>query len=138
MAMGRPGVSSRPARAGPMLLAPRLRTGLSVQTSTHPRATLWPAATEGGSGGLAADGQVAAAGPAMAGLGRGGDAELLGDLEAATPRTARHIAGAADQGLEGVIAGVAVILVNRHIPRDSWPGMDLMVGPARGTVARGP
>src|SRR5690348_8863118 len=83
-----------------------------IEPRADPAAALRPPAAERRRARVAADRQLS--GAASAGLRRRRDAELLGDLQAAAFRAPRQIAGAADQGLEVVIAGIAVILVNRH------------------------
>ena len=63
------------------------------------------------------DRQLASA--AVACLGCRGNAEQLGDLDTAASRTVGHITRAADQGLEGVVARLALILVKWHGRSDS-------------------
>ena len=48
------------------------------------------------------------------GLRRGRDAELLDQIDPAALRAMRGVALAADQGLEGMVARLATIFVNRH------------------------
>src|SRR6185312_16711953 len=93
-----------------------------LEPRADPSAALRPPAAERRRARVAADRQLT--GAAAAGLRRRRHAELLGDLQAAALRAPRQIAGAADQGLEVVIAGIAVILVNRHRKNgSSWrPG----------------
>ena len=52
-------------------------------------------------------------------MSRGRDAELLGNLDAAAPGTVGQVAGAADQGLEGVVARLAMIFIEWHAWNDS-------------------
>jgi hypothetical protein len=47
-------------------------------------------------------------------MGRGRDAELLLDVDAAAPGTERPVTCATDQGLEAVIAGLAVVFIEWH------------------------
>src|SRR5262249_18319260 len=90
--------------------------------------TLRPPAAEGGDRRVAADRQVAAA----AGLRRRRDAELLGHVQAAALRAPRRVAGAADQGLEGVVAGAAMVFVNRHTGDVSIKSCATDAGPSPG------
>ena len=59
------------------------------------------------------------AGPAVSSVGRSRDAEQLGDLDTTAMRTAGQVTGAADQGLEGMVARLAVILIEWHTRNDS-------------------
>ena len=100
---------------------------------TRSRAALGPAAAVARRAPLAADGQAARA----TGVGRGGDAELLGHLDVAAAGAARDVARAADQGLEGVLAGLATVFVDRHGGRAS-PGSVVGIGRGDWTAALGP
>jgi hypothetical protein len=51
---------------------------------------------------------------AVSTLGRSGHAQQLGNLETATTRATGHVTHAADQRLERMITGLAVILIERH------------------------
>src|SRR5206468_1409428 len=90
----RPTRSQAPRVESSGCLAGRARPADRCSQSTlliraHPRPALGPAAAEGGCAGLAADRQLA--GAAALGLSRGGDAELLGNLEAAAPGAVRQV-----------------------------------------------
>jgi hypothetical protein len=81
----------------------------SVKSCAHARGTLRTTTTKSL---LAADRQLA--GARIAGLGRSGNTEELGDLDTAALRTMGNRVGTADQGLESMVARLAVILVDRH------------------------
>ncbi len=85
-----------------------------VKPRAHSRSALGAATARRGH---AADRQLASV--AVAGLSCRGNAEQLGDLDAAASRTVGHITSAADQGLEGMVARLTVILVKWHRRSDS-------------------
>jgi len=52
-------------------------------------------------------------------LSRRGDAELLFNVDTATPRAVGQVARASDQGLERMVAGLAVVFIEWHTEDDS-------------------
>ncbi len=107
------------------------RSGLacarSIKSRAYPRSALRATATEGGCAGFAADGQFATAG--ASGVGGGGNAELLRDLKVATLWAAGHVALAANQGLKGVIARLAMKFVKLRGWNDSSFGRNTQRAP---------
>jgi len=77
---------------------------------TASRPALWTAAAQAGTAGLTADGQRTRS----PGLSGGWNAEQLGNIDVAALRATSDITRAPNQGLETMIAGLAVVFVDRH------------------------
>jgi len=60
-------------------------------------------------------------------MNRGGNTELLGDINVAALGATSDIPRAADQGLKDAVAGFAMIFVDRHKRRISHPGCSVSV-----------
>jgi len=89
-----------------------------LKPGTHARSALRAATSERGPAArLAVDRQLTRA--TASGLGGGGDAELLFDLDAPTPGAVSQVAGGSDQGLEGMVAGHTVVFIEWHTWNDS-------------------
>jgi len=89
-----------------------------LKPRAHARSTLRAAAAVGGFATRpAVDRQLA--GAAVSSLSRRGDAELLFNVDAATPRAVGQVAGASDQGLEVMVAGLTVVFIEWHTEEDS-------------------
>ncbi len=52
----------------------------------------------------------------------GGNTELLGDIDVAALGTTSDIARAANQGFENMVAGLAMVFVDRHKEKSSRAG----------------
>ncbi len=52
----------------------------------------------------------------------GGNTELLGDIDVAALGTTSDIARAANQGFENMVAGLAMVFVDRHKEKSSHAG----------------
>jgi hypothetical protein len=52
----------------------------------------------------------------------GGNTELLGDIDVAAPGATSDIARAANQGFEDMVAGLAMVFVDRHKEESSHAG----------------
>ena len=55
-------------------------------------------------------------------MGGGGNTELLGDIDVAALGTTSDIARAANQGFENMVAGLAMVFVDRHKEKSSHAG----------------
>jgi len=55
-------------------------------------------------------------------MGGGGNTELLGDIDVAAPGATSDIARAANQGFENMVAGLAMVFVDRHKEKSSHAG----------------
>jgi len=58
----------------------------------------------------------------------GGNTELLGDINVAAPGTTSDITRAANQGFEDMVAGLAMVFVDRHKEESSHAGRSVRVG----------
>ena len=55
-------------------------------------------------------------------MGGGGNTELLGDIDVAAPGATSNIARASNQGFEEMVAGLAMVFVDRHKEKSSHAG----------------
>jgi hypothetical protein len=55
-------------------------------------------------------------------MGGGGNTELLGDIAVAAPGATSDIARATNQGFEDMVAGLAMVFVDRHKKESSHAG----------------
>ena len=61
-------------------------------------------------------------------MGGGGNTELLGDIDVAAPGAPSDIARATNQGFEDLVAGLAMVFVDRHKEESSPAGRSVRVG----------
>ena len=95
----------------------RVPSGL-LKPRTHTGSALRAAAAKGGATAhITADRQPARLTASC--LGRGGNTEQFVNLEVSTSRTVGRIAGAANQGLEDMVTGLAAVFIEWHTWNDS-------------------